>query len=105
MEEGHTGGGSLAVVIPCLNEEMTIGKVVEDARRSFPSASVYVFDNGSTDGSVERARSAGAGVDPLDTQWSPVWCEDTDVSIVDLIGGLRRGCERKGAHGDDRHPL
>ena len=62
MKEERSGGGSLAVVIPCLNEEKTIGKVVADARRAFPEASIHVFDNGSTDGSVERALSAGADV-------------------------------------------
>ena len=43
---------NIAVVIPCLNEEQTIGKVVDDFRRALPEARVYVFDNMSTDRSA-----------------------------------------------------
>ncbi len=49
-----------AVLIPCLNEETTIGKVVEDFRRVLPGADVYVFDNNCTDRTAEIARRAGA---------------------------------------------
>jgi len=51
-----------AVLIPCLNEEATIGKVVEDFRRVLPEADIYVFDNNSTDRTAEVARAAGAVV-------------------------------------------
>jgi glycosyltransferase involved in cell wall biosynthesis len=50
----------IAVLIPCLNEEITVGKVVADFRATLPEATVYVFDNGSTDRTAERARAAGA---------------------------------------------
>jgi glycosyltransferase involved in cell wall biosynthesis len=50
----------LAVLVPCFNEEQTIGKVVGDFRCALPEAAVYVYDNNSTDGSVEVARAAGA---------------------------------------------
>jgi glycosyltransferase involved in cell wall biosynthesis len=50
----------IAILIPCYNEEPTIGKVVRDFRAELPEAEIYVFDNNSTDGSVEQARAAGA---------------------------------------------
>jgi glycosyltransferase involved in cell wall biosynthesis len=50
----------VAVIIPCLNEEAAIGKVVADFRAALPDAPVFVYDNGSTDGTVETARKAGA---------------------------------------------
>jgi glycosyltransferase involved in cell wall biosynthesis len=50
----------VAVLIPCLNEEKTIGKVVRDFRSSLPEAEVYVFDNASVDRTAEEAREAGA---------------------------------------------
>ena len=50
----------ICVVIPCLNEAATIGKVVADFRRALPNATVMVFDNSSTDESAERAEAAGA---------------------------------------------
>jgi len=52
-----------AVLIPCLNEEATIGKVVEDFRRVLPEADIYVYDNNSTDRTAEIARAAGAIVE------------------------------------------
>lgn len=50
----------IAVLIPCYNEEQTIGKVVRDVREALPEATVYVYDNNSTDRTVEEARGAGA---------------------------------------------
>jgi len=52
----------IAVVIPCLNEEATVGKVVRDVKKFLPSAAVYVFDNNSTDKTSEYASDAGAVV-------------------------------------------
>jgi glycosyltransferase involved in cell wall biosynthesis len=52
----------LAVLIPCYNEELTVGSVVKDYRRAFPSAEIYVYDNVSTDRTAEVARAAGATV-------------------------------------------
>ncbi len=51
---------TLAVLIPCYNEEQTIGKVVRDVLAHLPGAVVYVYDNNSTDRTVELARQAGA---------------------------------------------
>jgi glycosyltransferase involved in cell wall biosynthesis len=52
----------IAVLIPCWNEATTIGKVVGDFRRVLPEATVYVYDNNSTDGTAEAAEAAGAVV-------------------------------------------
>jgi len=50
----------IAVLIPCYNEEKTIAKVVADAKAALPEAVVYVYDNNSTDRTVELAKAAGA---------------------------------------------
>ena len=50
----------IAVLIPCYNEEKTIAKVVADAKAALPEAVIYVYDNNSTDRTVELAREAGA---------------------------------------------
>jgi glycosyltransferase involved in cell wall biosynthesis len=52
----------LAVLVPCFNEEAAIAKVVNDFRAALPQATVYVYDNNSTDGTAEVARAAGAVV-------------------------------------------
>jgi glycosyltransferase involved in cell wall biosynthesis len=51
---------SIAVIIPCYQEALTIGKVVADFRRELPDARIYVYDNNSTDGTGEIAAKAGA---------------------------------------------
>ena len=50
----------IAVLIPCYNEEKTIAKVVSDVKRFLPEAVTYVYDNNSTDRTVELATQAGA---------------------------------------------
>lgn len=50
----------VAVLIPCLNEGASIGRVVADFRAALPWAAIHVFDNGSSDDTVERAVDAGA---------------------------------------------
>lgn len=52
----------LAVLIPCYNEEQTIGKVVTEAMAVLPEAIIYVYDNNSSDKTVEFAKAAGATV-------------------------------------------
>ena len=56
---------SVAVAIPCLNEATTIFSVVQEFRKELPDATIYVFDNQSTDGSDEIARQAGAQIRPV----------------------------------------
>ncbi|HTS42374.1 MAG TPA: glycosyltransferase family 2 protein [Xanthobacteraceae bacterium] len=50
----------VAILIPCYNEETAIGKVVADFKAAVPGAVVYVYDNNSTDRTVEIATKAGA---------------------------------------------
>jgi len=53
---------SIAIAIPCYQEEKTIARVVADFKRELPAAKVYVFDNNCTDRTAEFARAAGATV-------------------------------------------
>ncbi|MGG6893268.1 glycosyltransferase [Rhizobium sp. BR 315] len=53
---------SIAVLLPCYNEAATIGDVVRGFRRAIPQASIYVYDNNSTDGTALHAMLAGATV-------------------------------------------
>lgn len=64
MNEQHprTDIPRIAVVIPCFNEEVTIGKVISDCRRQLPDALIYVFDNNSTDRTAEIAAACGAAI-------------------------------------------
>ena len=52
----------LRVIIPCLDEEAAIGRLVANLRRVVDPASdrVIVVDNGSRDRTAEVARAAGA---------------------------------------------
>ena len=50
----------IAVLIPCYNEEKTIKKVVSDWKQQLPGAVIYVFDNNSTDNTVNEASQTGA---------------------------------------------
>lgn len=51
---------TIAVIIPCYNEEATISNVVRDFVTVLPSAQVYVYDNNSSDKTIENAKKAGA---------------------------------------------
>jgi glycosyltransferase involved in cell wall biosynthesis len=53
---------TVAVLIPCYNEAAAIAQVVRDFRTALPDATVYVYDNNSTDGTRAIARAAGAVV-------------------------------------------
>ncbi len=52
----------VAVLIPCLNEELTVGSVARDFHRELPEAEIWVVDNGSTDRTTEVAAEAGAHI-------------------------------------------
>jgi len=60
--EADLGRYSIAVLVPCYNEEKSIAKVVADFRAALPAAAIFVFDNNSSDRTVEIARAAGAEV-------------------------------------------
>jgi glycosyl transferase family 2 len=67
LAEGRTGADagarrSVAVLVPCYNEEVAIARVVADFRANLPDAAIYVYDNNSTDRTAEVARAAGATV-------------------------------------------
>jgi glycosyltransferase involved in cell wall biosynthesis len=65
MLSGKTEANSIerhriAVLVPCYNEERSIARVVADFRAALPHAPVYIYDNNSTDDTVEVAARAGA---------------------------------------------
>ena len=51
---------SIAVLIPCYNEELTVSKVVNDFKKELPKAKIFVYDNNSTDKTAQLAKEAGA---------------------------------------------
>ena len=83
--------GRIAVLVPCYNEAVTIGEVVADFRRVLPQATVYVYDNNSTDATVEVARAAGAVVcrEPHQGKGHVVrrMFSDVDADIYVLVDG------------------
>ena len=56
------GNPSIAVLVPCYNEELTVGKVIDDFHRVLPEADIWVYDNNSSDRTGEIARAHGAHV-------------------------------------------
>ena len=82
---------SIAVLVPCYNEEQTIAAVVLDLRAAVPGAVIYVFDNNSHDLTALRARSAGAVVvrEPRQGKGNVVrrMFADIDADIYLLIDG------------------
>ncbi len=52
----------IAILIPCFNEEVTIEKVVNDFQQQLPTATIYVYDNNSSDNTANIAAAAGAVV-------------------------------------------
>jgi len=56
----HTVSPTIAVLVPCYNEEAAIGRVVRDFRAVLPDATIYVYDNNSRDRTAEVAAEAGA---------------------------------------------
>lgn len=57
MSKGYE---NVAVLVPCYNEAQTIRKVVQDWKAELPGATVYVYDNNSTDETAAEAKAAGA---------------------------------------------
>lgn len=55
-------GYKIAVLVPCYNEEVAVAKVVGDFRAAVPEATVFVYDNNSTDNTAAAASAAGAEV-------------------------------------------
>lgn len=80
-----------AVLIPCFNEEIAIQHVVRDFRTAVPSALIYVYDNNSSDKTVEFAKEAGAIVrsEPLQGKGNVIrrMFSDVDADIYLLVDG------------------
>ena len=81
----------IAVLVPCLNEELTVEKTVGAFRNALPLATVYVYDNNSTDRTVSVARAAGAVVrnEPRQGKGNVVrrMFADIDADIYVLVDG------------------
>ena len=60
--QAATDQPTIAVLVPCYNEEAAVATVVADFRKALPSATIYVYDNNSKDRTVAVAREAGAEV-------------------------------------------
>lgn len=86
-----TCGLSVAVLIPCYNEAVTISKVVADFRRELPAATIYVYDNNSTDDAAGLAAMAGAVVrkEPRQGKGNVVrsMLRDIDADIYLMVDG------------------
>ena len=54
----------IVVLIPCFNEELTVGKTVAAFREALPFATIYVYDNNSTDRTIDVANQPAGAVDP-----------------------------------------
>ena len=85
------GDKTIAVCIPCYNEEITIYKVVTDFREKLPGASIYVYDNNSSDNTVLEAERARAIVKYENKQGKGnvirrMFC-DIDADVYVLVDG------------------
>ena len=87
----ETAAPSVAVLLPCYNEEVTIGRVVRDFRAALPDAVVYVYDNNSTDRTAEIAAAGGAVVrkEPRQGKGNVIRAmfEDIDADVYVMADG------------------
>ena len=81
----------ICLLIPCYNEEVTIGKVVRDFKASLPDATIYVYDNNSTDRTAEIAAAEGAIVrkEPRQGKGNVIRAmfEDIDADVYVMADG------------------
>jgi glycosyltransferase involved in cell wall biosynthesis len=86
-----TAGHEIAVLVPCYNEEVTIASVVAGFRAALPAAAIYVYDNNSSDRSIEVARAAGAIIRRVTSQGKGYVVRrmfaDVDADIYLLVDG------------------
>ncbi|UUX49596.1 glycosyltransferase family 2 protein [Nisaea acidiphila] len=82
---------TIAVLVPCYNEEATVAKVVGDFQTALPGAEIHVYDNNSTDRTSEIAASAGAivGFEGLAGKGNVVrrMFSDVEADIYVLVDG------------------
>lgn len=85
------GGLSIAVLLPCYNEELTVAGCIAGFRESLPNATIYVYDNRSSDGTYAVAEAAGAVVrrEPLPGKGNVVrrMFSDIDADIYVMADG------------------
>ena len=81
----------IAVLVPCYNEEAAIASVINDFRKSLPAAKIYVYDNNSSDRTIEVAREAGAIVhsEPLQGKGNVVrrMFADIEADVFVMVDG------------------
>ena len=81
----------IAVLLPCYNEEISIGKVIKDFKKYLPEAEIYVYDNNSKDKTAEIALKTGAIVrsEPLQGKGNVVrrMFADVDADIYVMSDG------------------
>ncbi|MFD1627770.1 glycosyltransferase family 2 protein [Azospirillum griseum] len=94
MPVGSTASATaptVAVLIPCYNEEAAIGSVVRDFRAALPAATIYVYDNNSSDRTIAVARAAGAVVrsEPLQGKGNVMrrMFSDIEADVYVLVDG------------------
>ena len=91
MTEATISQYEVAVLVPCFNEELTVGKTVADFREALPLATIYVYDNNSTDRTIDVARAAGAVVrnEPRQGKGNVVrrMFADVDADVFVLVDG------------------
>jgi len=82
---------SIAVLIPCRNEQLTVAPVVTGFRNVLPDSDIYVYDNASTDETVSNALEAGAiiGFEPKHGKGQVVrkMFADIDADIYVIVDG------------------
>ncbi|MCI1241710.1 MAG: glycosyltransferase family 2 protein [Bifidobacterium subtile] len=87
----QTSRPQIAVLLPCYNEELTIGKVVQDFHAALPDATVYVYDNNSTDRTAQIAAEQGAVVraEPRQGKGNVIRAmfEDIDADVYIMADG------------------
>jgi glycosyltransferase involved in cell wall biosynthesis len=88
---GDVHGPDIAALVPCFNEAGTIAGVVADLHKALPEATVYVYDNNSTDDTASVARASGAIVRsvPLQGKGNVVrrMFADIEADVYVLIDG------------------
>ena len=81
----------IAVLVPCFNEELTVGKTVAAFREALPLSTIYVYDNNSTDRTIDVAQAAGAVVrnEPRQGKGNVVrrMFADVDADVFVLVDG------------------
>src|SRR5262249_46403528 len=91
QESSSVSASQVAVLIPCLNEEATVARVVADFHAALPEAQIFVYDNGSMDRTALVARHAGAIVrrEPLKGKGNVMrrMFADIDADVYVLVDG------------------